>query len=200
MKESIFDQLPENQVFDDLGYQDLAGVYAMAEQHAGKKKPEKSLIIFDDVQDRFKADDSIQRLLLEMFANRRHARLSFFVLCQTYKSLPKPCRQMFTDIFAFNLSHDDFETLFQEHSKFPPKINKALLDLYIHRIREESEKEDEQDHVFLYFNQPNQKVFINWDEVEIKRDELIEIKKESPEKGTAKRKREVKKEEESIAL
>lgn len=175
IKDSIFNCLPDDQLFSELTIGALNSISHMAEQAVQKhkdskkkkKKREKFLVIFDDVQDAFK-DREIEKKLCQMFANRRHVTMSFFVLAQTYKKMSKPCRQMFTDVFAFDLSNADYETIFEEHSKFPNKIQQQITDMYVTRVREESYKKDrgeDHEHIFLYLNQENKKVFMNWDEV-----------------------------------
>ena len=77
---------PENKIYDDLNYEDLLDVYEMAKFNALEKC--NSLIIFDDVQKRFK-EKEIQKLLLYICNNRRHMRISVWCCYQNYFQIPK---------------------------------------------------------------------------------------------------------------
>jgi chromosomal replication initiation ATPase DnaA len=82
LKDNFFDKnLPKEQIFDDVSYDDLLDTYEIAKDNALENC--NTLIIFDDVQKFFKEKD-IQKLLLHMINNRRHARISIWLCCQNY--------------------------------------------------------------------------------------------------------------------
>jgi hypothetical protein len=181
VKDSVFEDLPEEQLFEAVTLENLQTVWDSASTIANKKKKEKTLIVFDDVQAYFGNEyPAIQSKLLEMIANRRHAKLSFFILCQNYGKLPKKCRQLQTDIIAFNPSAADFATIFEEHSKLPTRTIQEVMNMYTSRVRGEAEKKErgeEYEKVFLYLNNVNEKVFMNFDEFQFPASALsIELK------------------------
>lgn len=171
VKDSVFDSLPDDQLFEHVTVGELTSIQQKAEMMAKKKKKESTLIIFDDVQDQFGSQHSpVYEKLLNVMANRRHAKISLIILCQNYGKLPKKCRQLLTDMFIFNPSKNDMDAIFEEHSKLPPAISDQILNMYTARIREEASLREQglpSEKSFLYINEPNEKTFLNFQEIEI---------------------------------
>ena len=59
-------------------------------------------------------DNSTRKLLKEMIFNRRHKHLSIFFLVQTWFSIEKDIRKLFSNIFVFRVSKKEIETIFDE--------------------------------------------------------------------------------------
>lgn len=149
LKDKFFEKLDETKVFDELDYTSLANVYDQCKEDANDGY--KSLIIFDDVQKQLK-DPDIQKLLLQIANNRRHSRISIWLLCQTYKSIPPQVRQVVTDFFVFKVNKSEMENLLEEQieqhkNKFLEILNMAFTH----------------DHDFLYINTNSQRLFKNFD-------------------------------------
>lgn len=173
IKDSVFDSLPDNQKFTELTCENLEICRKMAEANWKKKPKEKTLIIMDDVQDAFK-EKEVAKLFLKIVTNRRHMGLCLFALAQTYKKLARPVRATASDIFAFDLSPEDFENVFTEHVQHKKEYWQMVLDLYVTRVQEENVKkirEEPYEHVFMYLNTADKVIFINFDEVTIHRKE-----------------------------
>lgn len=157
MKGNFFDKsLPEEQIFDDVVFEDLDEVYNTAKANALEKN--NTLIIFDDTQKYLKEKD-IQKLLLHMINNRRHARISIWVLAQNYFSIPKMVRSGMTDLFIFKASKKELEEIFEEHIETHKEKFLDVVKLVY-----------ENPHDFLYINSNTQRLFKNWDEIQIKED------------------------------
>jgi len=110
LKDNFFDKnLPEEQIFDDVNHENLLETYETAKSNALENC--NTLIIFDDVQKFFKEKD-IQKLLLHMINNRRHARLSIWQCCQNYFQIPKQIRAGLTDLFIFKVNKSELENIF----------------------------------------------------------------------------------------
>ena len=90
--------LPDEQIFDEITIDTLQYAYDVAQENATEGY--KTLIIMDDCQ-KYLKDNDIQKLLLHMVNNRRHAQLSIHLLCQNYFSIPKQVRLALTNIFVF---------------------------------------------------------------------------------------------------
>ena len=63
-----------------------------------------SLIIIDDFQSELKNTD-LRKSLERMIANRRHLRLTVWIITQTFKSLPLSTRKMISHLFMFRPSN-----------------------------------------------------------------------------------------------
>ena len=84
MKKDIFEELPDEQKFDELNYDNLLLVLDTI-----KSEPEYNhCIIFDDMGAYLK-DNAIRKLLKEIIFNRRHYHISIYFLCQSYLSCAK---------------------------------------------------------------------------------------------------------------
>ena len=84
MKKDIFEELPDEQKFDELNYDNLLLVLDTI-----KSEPEYNhCIIFDDMGAYLK-DNAIRKLLKEIIFNRRHYHISIYFLCQSYLSCEK---------------------------------------------------------------------------------------------------------------
>jgi hypothetical protein len=153
MKNSIFDQLPDEQLFADLDDQSLSECFTSVEQNARDGKT--SLIIFDDVQQFFKG--TCEHLLLHMVNNRRHNKLCLMFIAQSYKKIPKMIRSACTDFFIFHVSKEDLISLHRELIDCSDSYWDFVRTSFIKRSKE-------QRFVFLYINIPNQAFFLNWDE------------------------------------
>jgi len=107
MKDKLFDQLPEDQKFETLDLESLESVKDRLNED------ENSCIIFDDMGSYLK-DNSIKKLLKEIIMNRRHLYVSVFFLAQTYFSVDKEIRRLFSNVFIFKISKDTMASIFEE--------------------------------------------------------------------------------------
>jgi hypothetical protein len=154
MKNDIFQQLPEDQVYSDLTIENLIECFEKVEEQA--KQRNKSLVIFDDVQQFLKGE--CQDLVTHMVNNRRHNRLSIFVIAQSYKKIPKMVRDAFSDLFLFKLSKEDYDEVYREVVQTSTSNWNFIMNEYL----KESKKTP---HTFLYINTSSQSFFVNWDEI-----------------------------------
>jgi KaiC/GvpD/RAD55 family RecA-like ATPase len=138
MKKDIFEELPDEQKFDELNYDNLLLVL-----DAIKSEPEYNhCIIFDDMGAYLK-DNAIRKLLKEIIFNRRHYHISIYFLCQSYLSFEKTIRKLLSNIFVFRVSKNELETIFNEVV--------------------ESKKDYIYDLAKLVFDSPHKHLFINTD-------------------------------------
>lgn len=155
LKDSIFELLPEDQVFDELNLQTLGSVFERVESHSAHD--ERSLIVFDDVQNFFKGE--CERLITHMIANRRHNRLSMFFIAQSYKKVPRMCRLGMSDVFCFRLSKSDMDDIKNELIDIDQPIWDSILRAY-NKVLKTNPR------VFLYINPNSNRIFFDWNEVE----------------------------------
>lgn len=153
MKECIFDCLPQDQIYHDLTLETLTDVYEKIEENT--KDDLLSLIIFDDVQDKFKGE--CEKLLLKIINNRRHLRTCLMVVAQSYKKMSLDVRKALTNHFLFNLSKEDYDIIHEERIYLPKPYWDTILTEY--------RKSNENKGNFLFLDPELSKIFINWDEV-----------------------------------
>jgi hypothetical protein len=156
MKDNIFGSLDDDQLFEELSYDNLHGVLDIikAADHS-----ENHCIIFDD-QTAYLKNISTLQMLKEMIFNRRHLHLSIFFLVQTWYSIPKDIRKLFNNAFIFKISKNEMENIFEEviekKKDMIPAISKIVFDAPYN---------------FLFINIESQKMFKNWDSIEFKDDD-----------------------------
>lgn len=150
IKNDFWSALPEEQIYDELNYETLNEAYEIAKENADLGC--KTLIILDDVQKNLKGES--EKLLLEMANNRRHASLSIWLACQTYRSIPLQVRSGLTDLFIFKINKNEMHNIFEEQIELDEKIFKEILNLSFKNA-----------HDFLYINSNSKRIFIKWDEV-----------------------------------
>ena len=136
MKDQLFDQLPEDQKFEELTLENLEMVKNSLDPD------ENSAIIFDD-QGAYLKNNETKKLLKELIMNRRHLHLSIFFLVQTYLSIERDVRKLFSNCFIFRCSKKEMETIADE-----------LI---------EQKKEHLNEIIKIVYNKPYQYLFINTD-------------------------------------
>jgi hypothetical protein len=149
MKKDIFEELPDEQKFDELNYDNLLLVLDTI-----KSEPEYNhCIIFDDMGAYLK-DNAIRKLLKEIIFNRRHYHISIYFLCQSYLSCEKTIRKLFSNIFVFRVSKNELETIFEE-------VVESKKD-YIYDI---AKIVFSTPHQYLFINTDSQRLFKGFDEI-----------------------------------
>jgi len=107
MKDKLFDQLPDDQKFEELSYENLEYVNDNLDDDGN------NCIIFDDMGAYLKNND-IKKLLKEIVMNRRHKHVSIYFLVQTYFSIEKDIRKLFSNLFIFKVSKHELNTIYDE--------------------------------------------------------------------------------------
>jgi len=92
--------------------------------------------------------------LLHMVNNRRHAGLSIWMACQTYKSIPRQVRQGLSSLFIFKIQKGEMATIFDEQVEIADDIYKAILDISYKKP-----------HDFIFIDTNSQDIYVNWDKV-----------------------------------
>ena len=110
IKGNIFKKHDPTKMFDELTYDNLSEVIQRIKATDPK---ENNVIIFDDMASYLKNKDTLT-LFKSLIFNRRHIRTSIFFLNQTYYSVPKELRRLFSNIFLFKVSKNEMKNLFDE--------------------------------------------------------------------------------------
>lgn len=112
LKNDLFAKHDPKKLFDDLTDENISKALEQADAAAAENK--SSLILIDDMASSMK-DSSVQRSLLEAVANRRHHRISIWILTQAYNTIPLVLRRTITHAALFQLSNKrEFQGLFEE--------------------------------------------------------------------------------------
>jgi len=81
---------------------------------------ENTICILDDVGSSLKKSKQIQEQLAYLIMNRRHRRLSFFILVQYFKNVPLPVRTNVSHLFLFKPSNKrEMDNVWEELMAIP---------------------------------------------------------------------------------
>ena len=150
IKDDFWSVLPDEQIYDELNYDNLLEAYELAQANACEGF--RTLIILDDVQKNLKGE--CEKLLLHMNNNRRHSSLSIWLCCQNYKSIPAQVRMGLTGLFLFKIAKKEMENIFDEQVEINEKIFKQILDISFRKV-----------HDFLFIDSNTKRIFEKWDEI-----------------------------------
>ena len=152
VKDNIFAQLPAEQKFTELSYENLEDALA---QVKSMDDDENAVLILDDMTAYLKNNETL-KLFKEILFNKRHLHLSVFFLVLTYFSVPKELRRVFDNAFIFKTSKDELQNVFNElvevHKDMVLPISKMVYDKPFN---------------YLMINLPTQKMYKKFDEIEI---------------------------------
>lgn len=151
LKENIFEQLPNEQLFDSLTDETINEVFDQIEEVA--EDGGFSLLVLDDMQAYLK-DKYVAKRLTEIVANRRHLRTSIWMVAQTYKSIPKQVRQMLTNLFVFKVRKSEMANIFEEQ-----------VELMKDNFNDVVKKVFHEPHDYLFIDTLSQRIFKNFDEL-----------------------------------
>jgi hypothetical protein len=146
MKDKLFDQLPDEQKFDEISLENLE----LAEEEFDEGN---NCIIFDDMGAYLK-DNQIRKKLKEMIMNRRHKHLTIYFLCQTWYSIEKDIRKLFSNIFVFKVGKKELENIFEEVIERPKDLVIPISKLVY-----------DKPYQFLFVNIDSGRLFKNFDEI-----------------------------------
>jgi len=148
LKDNIFEDLPNK--YDELTFETLNDCLEKIKNDDSKFC---NAIIIDDMTAALKNND-IKKLLKQLIYNRRHLRSSLFFLCQTYLSVEKDLRKLFSNIFIFKVSIAELDLIFEEHIE----LNKEQITTIRKFVFDKPNN-------FLFLNTDSGRLFKNWDEI-----------------------------------
>ena len=151
MKDKLFQNgIPDNQIYDELDYESLKTVADEIEEEDSKYN---NIIIFDDQTVALKNKETL-KLLKRLIFNHRHLNLTIYFLVQTYHSVPKEIRRLFSNIFCFRVSREELETIFSE-----------VVEKRKNQFMEIAKKVFDKKYNWLMINTDSQRIFKMWDEL-----------------------------------
>lgn len=155
MSDKLFDTLPADQIYEELNYENLAEVMEKCKQ---TDVGHNNCIIFDDMGAYLK-DNEILKLLKELIMNRRHLHVSCYFLSQTFKSVPKDIRKLFSNVFLFRVSKHELADVFEEIIEHKKDDVLAISKLVFDKPFQ-----------YLFINTDTQRLFKGFDEILIDED------------------------------
>ena len=168
MRKNIFKTHDADKMWDDLDYKTITNIYDRLEEASTNK--ETTLLILDDIGASLKRKD-IQTMLRKIIYNRRHLKCHIIILLQSYMSIPKEIRKIFTNVILFKPSKVEAENLFNELFE----MNKDdTLDLMNYAFKEK--------HQSLFLNVETQKIYKDFDQLVVHTDSDSEIENSDSEK------------------
>lgn len=151
MSDKIFDSLPEDQLYDELTFDNLNQVLERIRQDADEGF--NSCIIFDDMTAYLKNKETL-KLFKELIFNRRHLRTSLYFCVQTWFSVPKDLRRLWSNIFIFKTTKEELNNIWNEVIELPidliDQIRKIVYD---------------KPFKYLFINVDTQRLFDGWNEI-----------------------------------
>jgi hypothetical protein len=149
-KGNIFDTLPDENKFNELTLENLEDVMNRVKNEDPKYN---NCIIFDDCTAFLKNKDTM-KLFKELIFNRRHLRTSIYFLVQTWYSVPREIRRLFSNCFIFKTSKEELQNIGEELIELPKEIIPAISKLVYDKPYE-----------YLFLNTDSQKLYKGFDEI-----------------------------------
>jgi hypothetical protein len=150
MKDNIFEKIPQEQCYEELNYDNLHQVMTTIK---GEDKKYNNCIVIDDMTAYLKNQD-VKQLLKELIFNRRHLRTTVIFLVQTWFSIEKDIRKLFSNIFCFRVSKQELTNIMDEvvesKAKYMNDIAKIVFD---------------EPYKYLFINVNTQRLFDGFDEL-----------------------------------
>ena len=146
MKDKLFDKIPDDQKYNELNLENLNEVENNLSEY-------NNVILFDDMTAYLK-DGEIKKKLKELVFNRRHKHLSIIFLVQTYLSIEKDIRKLFSNIFVFKCSKKEMEMIFDEVVELPKDYILPIMKVVY-----------DKPYQYLFINTDSQRLFKNFDEI-----------------------------------
>lgn len=157
MKKNLFKDHPEEKLYEELNHKTIHDIYDKLNEYS--KENETSLLILDDVGASLK-DNENAKILRKIIFNRRHLKVQIFMLLQSFISLPKEIRKLFSNVFMFKPSKVEFENLFDE--LFETKKDGAMdVMRFVY----------DKPHQYLMMNVDSQRMYKGFDELILKEPE-----------------------------
>ena len=146
MQDKLFDRIPDEQKYNELNLENLNEVENNLSEY-------NNVILFDDMTAYLK-DGEIKKKLKELVFNRRHKHLSIIFLVQTYLSIERDIRKLFSNIFVFKCSKKEMEMIFDEVVELPKDYILPIMKIVY-----------DKPYQYLFINTDSQRLFKNFDEI-----------------------------------
>ena len=162
MKKNIFKNHLKEKMFNELTYDTISNIYSKLETATAEK--ETTLLIMDDVGASLK-NPAIKTIMRQIIFNRRHLKVNIIILLQSFMSLEKEIRKLFSNIITFKPSKTEMENLMNEMFEMKKDVALELMNyIFVNK------------HDYLFLNIESQRMFKDFDEIIIHDSDTDEIK------------------------
>ena len=152
MKKNPLDDLADEKVFDDLDLESLQQIHEQIKEYADDD--ENTLIYIDDCSSSLK-NHEIQKYLQMLIQNRRHLRLSIFLIAHNFNLIPLNLRKLINVVFLFKPPNKkEFLSVFDEVLFYDKNVMNDVFNITFRKP-----------HDFLMIDITNQKLFRNFNEL-----------------------------------
>ena len=149
LKKNPFDDLADDKIYDDLTLESLEQIYEQIQEYS--EDDENTLLYVDDCSSSLK-DHEIQKFLQMLVQNRRHLRLSVWLISHNWNLIPLTLRKLINIIYLFKPPNKkEFLNIFDEvlfHDK------KIMLEIFTHVYKNP--------HDFLLIDTEHMKLYRNF--------------------------------------
>ena len=159
LKKNIFENHPPEKMYEELSQETINDIYEKLLTYSSEG--ETTMLILDDVGASLK-NNSIGENMRKICYNRRHLKVSIFLLIQSYMSLPKEIRKMYNNIFVlYKPSKVEIENLFNELFETKKDLCIDIMNFVF-----------KNPHDYLMLNIDSQKMYRDFDEIIINPKEM----------------------------
>jgi hypothetical protein len=148
---NIFEKLPEDQLFEELDYQNIMEVYEKVKELSAEGK--RTLIIYDDVQKALK-NKNVLLALKNIIANQRHLHVVNLILVQNYFALHLSLREIVNNVILFKLGKTQTEKVFNE-----------CVELHKDKFEDVRKLVYNEKYNWLFMNISSQRIYKKFDEI-----------------------------------
>jgi AAA+ ATPase superfamily predicted ATPase len=153
LKKNIFENHPENKLFDELNFESINKIYDMLEDSVSEKEKKNTLLILDDVGASLKRKEILYKLKQILF-NRRHLRCHIVCLIQSYISLPLEIRKLSTNVIMFKPSKVEAENFFRELFETKHDMMDQIIKYAYKKLGD-----------YIFLNVDSQRMYQDFDEI-----------------------------------
>lgn len=158
MKDNPFRSLSEDKLKHEFTPEILKEIVERCEGYAKQKKD--TLIIIDDYMSELKNVD-LRKSLERLVANRRHLRVSLFVISQTYRAIPLSTRKLLSSVYLFRVNNlREIESIREELCP----LDKNVFQAYYNHIFVEGGDP----HSFMFIDVSTGKIYNQFKKLSIK--------------------------------
>lgn len=157
LKPNIFENLPEEQLFEELNGQNIDYVYDQVKELSEDGK--STLIIYDDVQSKLK-DKFVLNKLKHIISNQRHLHVVNLIMCQNFFALHKSLREIVSNVVLFKLGKSQTDKIFDE-----------LIELHREKFDEIRRLVFDEKYSWMFINLGSQKIYKKFDQLIFNEDE-----------------------------
>ena len=151
LKKNIFEELDGSQIADELNVETLERFEKQFEKNSAED--ETSLLLIDDQAEQLKSREN-QFMLNKLIQNRRHKKLSIWILSQVMNKIPLPTRKLIDNLILIGKPRNlkEARSIFEEMVFMETKHADAIMDYAFQKPHDNLMINTETGELFRNFN------------------------------------------------